>query len=381
MSSISRRTDGKYRGRYRDPSGREHARHFARKVDAQRWLDEATASIVTGQYVDPKAGRETFKQYAERWRAVQVHRPATKSHVERMLRLHVYPVLGDWPLASILPSDVQAWVAGMQLAPSTVHVVHGIVAGIFNAAVGDRRIATSPCGRTRLPKVEPKRVVPLSTTAVEALIAAVPESSRALIVLAAGTGLRQGEVLGLTLDRVDFLRRTITVDRQIVSLGTTDPYLGPTKTAASVRTIPLPQVVAEALAEHVRVYGATEVEVEDQTRAKPGPVTVPLLFVDSQGRPWRRGLFGSRVWLPAVEAADGVPAGTGFHQLRHFYASLLIRHGESVKTVQSMLGHASASETLDTYSHLWPDSDERTREAVDGVLLAGPADSMRTAEA
>ncbi len=60
--------------------------------------------------------------------------------------------------------------------------------------------------------------------------------------------------------------------------------------------------------------------------------------------------------------------GYTFHSLRHYYASLLIRHGESVKTVQARLGHASASETLDTYSHLWPDSDDRTRDAIDAVL-------------
>ena len=68
--------------------------------------------------------------------------------------------------------------------------------------------------------------------------------------------------------------------------------------------------------------------------------------------------------------------GTGLHELRHFYASLLIRHGESVKTVQRRLGHATAAETLDTYAHLWPDSDDRTREAIDSVL--GAAESSGT---
>jgi len=63
------------------------------------------------------------------------------------------------------------------------------------------------------------------------------------------------------------------------------------------------------------------------------------------------------MWRPAVAAVDAAPAGTGMHDLRHFYASLLIRHGESVKVVQARLGHATAAETLDTYSHLWPDSD------------------------
>lgn len=93
------------------------------------------------------------------------------------------------------------------------------------------------------------------------------------------------------------------------------------------------------------------------------------------GLPVRRASFYSRVWQPSLRAA-GLPPTTRFHDTRHYYASLLIRHGESVKTVQARLGHASATETLDAYSHLWPDSDDRTREAVDSVLLA---DSSRTA--
>jgi integrase len=84
------------------------------------------------------------------------------------------------------------------------------------------------------------------------------------------------------------------------------------------------------------------------------------------GRPITRSVFGHK-WRAAVEAS-GLPDGTGFHALRHYYASLLIRHGESVKTVQARLGHASAVETLDTYSHLWPDSDDRTRDAIYSVL-------------
>jgi len=85
------------------------------------------------------------------------------------------------------------------------------------------------------------------------------------------------------------------------------------------------------------------------------------------------------VWRPAARSA-GIPSGVGFHALRHFYASLLIRHGESVKVVQNRLGHASAAETLDTYSHLWPDSEDRTRQAVDAVLGGAVVSSSCHAE-
>ena len=110
MTSIAKRSDGKWRARYRDDVGKQHARHFNRKVDAQRWLDEVTAAVVTGQYVDPKAGRITFREYAEQWRQAQVHRPSSEAHVERMLRRHAYPTFGDRPISTILPSEVQAWV-------------------------------------------------------------------------------------------------------------------------------------------------------------------------------------------------------------------------------------------------------------------------------
>lgn len=230
-------------------------------------------------------------------------------------------------------------------------LVYGYVASIFKAAVRDRLIASSPCIEIKLPKVEPRRVDPLATEIVEKLIDAVPARYRALVVLGAGTGLRQGEAFGLTLDRVDFLRRTLKVDRQIVLLPGADPYLAPPKTKDSHRTIPLPKVVIDALAAHLAAFPAGD---------------NGFIFTNAVGAPIRRTRF-SVMWRKAVADA-GAPDATGFHALRHYYASLLIRHGESVKTVQARLGHKDATETLNTYSHLWPDSDDRTRDAIDEVL-------------
>lgn len=350
----------RWRARYVDPDGKEHARGFARKTDAQRWLDEVTAAVVTGQYVDPKAGQVMFRDYAERWREIQVQRPSSRAHVETMLRRHAYPTLGDKPLSSILPSDIQAWIKSLGLAPATVGVIHGIVSTIMKAAIRDRRIVANPCDGTKLPKVQRQQIVPLTTEQVSAVRDALPAELRALVTLAAGTGMRQGECFGLTVDRIKFLERTVTVDRQLVTVQGQAPTHGPTKTQASNRTIPLPQVVVDALAAHLAEF----------------PVGPDGLVFTLGGKPITRQAFGHK-WRPAVSAAD-VPAGTGFHALRHYYASLLIRHGESVKTVQARLGHASAVETLDTYSHLWPDSDDRTRDAIDTVLGA-TADALRTA--
>jgi integrase len=358
VASIKKRPDGRWRARYRDPAGKEHAKHFDRRVDAERFLTTVEHSKLTGGYVDPRAGRITVRTYVEQWRAGQVWRPSTAASVETAMRRHVLPRFGDRPLASIRPSEVQAWVRELSdtLAPATVKLAYRFFTQAMRAAVTDRVIATSPCTGVKLPEITRERVVPLELVEVAALADAMPARYRALVTLGAGTGLRQGEAFGLTVDRIDFLRRTLTVDRQLVLLP--DPHLAAPKTKASIRSVPLPDVVLGALSRHLAAFPSDG-----------------FVFTNESGESLRRSVF-SRIWRRAVKTA-ALPAGTSFHDLRHHYASLLIRHGESVKVVQARLGHASASETLDTYSHIWPDSEDRTRAAVDSAWRAG-ADSSRT---
>lgn len=364
MASIKQRPDGVWRARYRDNAGKEHARHFKLKRDAQRWLDEVTTSVVTGQYVDPKAQQTTFRAYAATWLAAQVHKPATADLYRGHLERHAYPAFGDVPLGSILATALPAWVKRLStgdevaerkpLAPATVGVVYTIVASVFRAAVHDRKLATSPCQRIKLPAVEKTRIKPATTQQIEALANGVPPEFRALIILGAGTGMRQGEMLGLTRDRLRLLGKNpaVTVDRQLVTRPGGDTTFAPPKTEASRRVIPLPKVVIAALNEHIVTHGIGERD---------------LLFT-MFGRGITRQRF-AHMLRPAAQAVGlNSETGTGAHALRHYYASLLIRYGESVKTVQDRLGHRSATETLDTYGHMWEDSDDRTRDAVDTVL-------------
>jgi integrase len=314
------------------------------------------ADVVRGDYVDP-SDPTTFREFAENWRESQMHRPTTRAHVEANLRRHVYPYFGDRRLATIRPSEIQHWTTKLSQtkAPATVQVVHGIVAAIFKSALRDRLVSTSPCEGTRLPKKLPVEIKPLTSSIVHALADAVPPRYRALVILGAGTGLRQGECFGLDVDHVDLDERNLRVDQQLILLPGRPPFFGPPKTPASHRTVPLPDIVVEELRRHLERF-----PVQHKDR---------LLFTDGDGAAIRRTAFSRHVWRPAVSAA-GAPRGTGFQDLRHYYASLLIRHGESVKTVQKRLGHATAAETLDTYAHLWPDSDDRTREAVDAAFRA-----------
>jgi len=354
VASIDRRPDGRYRARWREhPNGPQKTKQFRRKREAELFLDSIRGDLAQGRYVDPAGGKTLFRDYAEAWRSGQVHRPSTAAQAESYLRLHAYPVLGHRTLGSIRRSEIQAWVRGRSdvLAPGSVEVVYRWVAAIFKAAVGDQLIAASPCNRIALPKRADGDVFPLTVEQVATMAEACPDRYRALIVLAAGTGLRQGECFGLSVDRVDFLHRQLRVDRQLVGARAGVPEFGPPKSKAGFRTVPLPDVVGDALAEHLGRYRSGRAD---------------LVFTNTAGSPLRRSPAGE-MWHRAARKAD-LPQWATFHDLRHFYASLLISRGCSVKTVQRRLGHQSAMETLDTYGHLWPDSDDETRNAVDEVL-------------
>lgn len=364
-SNITRRPNGKWRARFRDEDGKEYARHFDRKVDGQRWLDENRALILTGQFVSPNAGKMTFREYAEKWRGLQAHhRPATADAVRISLEKRVYPRIGDKRLRTITSTDIATMVSELSevYAPSTVTLTYSYVATIFRAAIEAREVARTPCKGIKMPEADDDAVEPrdvLTVADVFKLVDAMPARFKALVILAAGTGLRQGEAFGLTRDRVNFLERKIVVDRQLVMRNGKPSEFGPPKTKSSNRVIPLPQVVAEALSEHIDAYDVDEND---------------LLFRGERGAKMRRNTF-SPIWTSATEKAG--LEGYTFHALRHHYASLLIHHGESVKVVQARLGHKSAEETLNTYAKLWPDTEGRTRDAVDSMLRR-PADYVRT---
>jgi integrase len=343
----------RYRVRYRSPEGASRTKSFDRKIDAEAFAASVEHSKVVGTFVDATAGRMMFGDFAEAWAAAQPHRGTTAQNVRSILQRHILPTFGTRPIASIRTSEVQAWVPGLGLAPSTLRVTYGKLAAIFRAAVDDRVIVVSPCDgrKVRLPRAHGGDVVPMEPEQVRAIAAAMPAHYSALVVLLAGTGLRPAEGLGLCRSRVNWLRRTIRVDQQLVTLSGASPTLGPTKTPSSVRTIPVPDAVIAVLARHVEQYTPRDSE---------------LLFVTENGNPIHRSLLG-HVWRRAALNA-GVDGFTP-HDLRHYAASVMIAQGANVKAVQRHLGHASATTTLDTYAHLFPDAEDVTRRVLDAGLV------------
>lgn len=178
-------------------------------------------------------------------------RPAATG-VENSITKHVLPVLGAHPLASLRRSDVEALCASLRLAPSTVAVVHQHLGQLLASAVEDGLIPKNPAAKARLPKREASKAQPVPLQVVERIQAALPEWLAVAVPLGVGVGLRQGEASGLAVDRVDFLRRTLRVDQQLICRHVPAPALAPPKTASSHRIIPLATFVLDDLADHLR---------------------------------------------------------------------------------------------------------------------------------
>lgn len=363
MGSVAKRPDGKYRARWRDPAGREHAKHFTKKRDADNWLATVESDKLRGQYVDP-TDRTTVAEYARRYAASQPHNPRTARRVDSLIRTHIEGTkLGRYRLADVRPSDAQVWVTGRAqvLAQTTLRNLVSLMRSVFAAAAADRLIGTSPFANKRLvklPKANQAKVVPLTVEQVCKLADAIPARNRAMVITQAGLGLRIGELLALRASDVDFLRRTVRVETQIAPGERTRTA---PKTESSRRTVPLPQVVADALAEHMAAFP---------------PASDGSLFMTRFSGPYRHDYYGAQIFKAAVNRA-GLPPETTPHDLRHHYASVLLFAGESVIAVAERLGHKNANLVLSTYGHLMPGSEDRTRKAIDAAWNA-TSDSVRT---
>jgi integrase len=254
---------------------------------------------------------------------------------------------------------VQAWVSdrAQVLSPGTLRLLVALLRSVYTAAVHDRLVASSPVTRVSLPRSERQRIVPLTVAQVHALAEAMPARCRAMVIAQTGLGLRVADLLALRVEDIDFLRRTVQVEWQTSPDG--KQRVVP-KTPRSRRTLPLPGVVAEALAAHMAAYQ---------------PADDGSLFTTAAGTMYRHEHYGSRIFANAARMA-GLPPGTTSHHLRHHYASVLLAAGESVVTVAERLGHENGTLVLKTYGHLMPDMDDRTRRAIDA---AWTADGLETA--
>ena len=260
MASVKKQPNGRWRARYRDDTGKEHARHFPRKVDARRWLDEVTTSVVTGQYVDPRAGTVTFERFYAQWSQRQVWVASSRVSADHAAASVTFAQV---PLRSLRRSHVEHWVKTMstRLVASTISTRMSIVRAVLRGAVADRVIATDPSEGVVLPrrrKREAAMQIPTSDE-VARLIACAEHPFRPFVAVCAFAGLRLGEAAGLRVGDVDFLRRRLDVARQLQSDGRAVRECPPKY--GSERAVYLADEMVTMLAQHVAENRAGSVPV------------------------------------------------------------------------------------------------------------------------
>jgi integrase len=358
---------------YQDTAGRRHARSFDKKADAERYLALMGADVARGAWVDPALGRTKFGGYAREWLAAQTFDVSTREQVEHRLRVYAYPTWEDVPLGRIRTAAVQKWLAELtqRLAPSTVRQAFVHFSAILSAAVDDEMIAKNPCKSRSVapPAVVRQRVVPWPIPRVRAVIDAHPSRYRALPAVAAAAGLRQGEVFGLSVDDVDFLRRTIHVVRQVKYVRNQLVFAPPKY--GTGRDVPLSDALAVMLSEHIKEFPPVTVELPwgDPAAAKVRRVKVPLLFTSRERKALNKNYINAFVWKPALAEAGVAPLrSNGMHALRHFCASNWLEQGVSIRAVAEYLGHRDEGFTLRTYTHLMPTAEDKTRLASDALF-------------
>lgn len=362
MASIAKRTDGRWRARHRDPSGREVARHFARKIDAQRWLDSVTTDVGSGTYVDRSRSRIAVGEWAQKWLETKTNLKATtRRDYESLLHAHIEPRWGSTALADVRHEDVASWLAELSsrgLSASRVRAAHVALSQMMKLAVRSGRLARNPAEYVPLPRVRRATKRYLTHDEVEDLADAAGEY-RAAILFLAYTGVRYGELAAVRVARLNLMRRRAMIEEALAEVA--GRVVSSTPKTHQTRAVPVPRFMIEELAQLVA-----------------GKDPHDHVFTRSDGKVLRLSWFRRYVFTPAVRAAglDGLTP----HGLRHTAASLAIASGADVKVVQTMLGHASATMTLDLYGHLYADRLDEISDRMDSARTesqAHRADSPR----
>ena len=220
----------------------------------------------------------------------------------------------------------------------------------------DSLIAKNPAKGVKLPKIASSRLDAtrvLGIGDVVHLAEAIEPRYRAMVILAAGTGLRFGEVAALRTTSIDMLRRKLQVTETLRDINGSIDF-GPPKTRKSRRVVTMPQFVINDLASHLASYGDGD---------------GGLIFTDTLGGPIRPSNFRRRIWHPAVEASVGPPLR--FHDLRHSHAAVPISEGVHPKTISERLGHESITITMDIYGDLLPGVEEAAADSIDAAYNRG----------
>lgn len=351
MASIQKRTNGKYLVRWRNEENKERSKQFDLMRDAKRYAAQIETDLARGDYVDPKAGDVTLQEFFDEWQQRQVWEETTRDNAIQVMKVTPF---ADMPLNKIRRSHIESWIKVMQkkYAVKTLRGYFQTARTIIRGAIRDDLIIKDPTRDIRLPRLQNRETAMRVPTAAEikTMVDAAEQWFKPVIALGAFAGLRRGEIAALKLTDIDFLGRSIRVDRQIQKPIRKDPEIRDPKNGSN-RTVYVPDELLVMLSEHVKNVGV----YSDEQWLFAGKDGYPKLPTGLQYR-----------WDTLIENTN--VEGITLHDLRHFFASGLIASGCDVVTVQKAMGHSSASITLNVYSHLWPDAADRTRAAAGGLM-------------
>ena len=361
FGSVRQLPSGRWQARYRDLAGVPHMapQTFATRPEAARFLAQVETDLARGEWTDPRAGRVSFAEWAGRWQETTTNlRPNTRALHAYLLRRFLLPAFAGTALADVDLMAVRSWLAGLEdgvVSPNTVAKAYRLLARIMDTAVEAGMIVRNPCSVKGAATERAPEMRVATVAQVGALAEAIDPRYRALVLVAAYAGLRWGELVGLRVKRVDLLHARIAVVEQATEINGQFAW-GPPKTEAGRRTVTLPAVAAEALAEHLAAY------------SQPG--LDGLVFTSSEGGLLRRSNFSRRVWHPATRSVG--LAGLRFHDLRHTSATLSIAAGASTRELMARMGHSSSAAAL-RYQHVMAGRDAAIAAALDQLIDAASA--------
>ncbi len=360
----------RYKVRYLTPSGEERSRAFpdGQLKAAKEWKVQREADLARGTYVDPRAGRVRLRDFATEWLASLDVDESSRQNLEMRFRRRVLPYFGTTELGALKPSGLRSWDRWLRdegLSERYRHTLFCNFSAMFTAAVDDDLVPKSPFVSKSVKKPTPAKhkVIPWPERQVWAVQDALHPRFAVTVDLGAGLGLRQGECFGLAVDDVDFLRGVVHVQRQVKKVRGKHVFALPKYHKS--RDLPLSEPVKLAFAEHLRRYPPIMVTLPWDVPGGPEQ-SHRLVLSAVRGGVVDANNFNAYRWKPALRAV-GVSCGryeNGMHELRHFFASVLLDQGESIKAVAEWLGHSDAAFTLKTYTHLMPSSSERTKGVI-----------------
>ena len=337
----------------RDPgTGKQIQRSFSGKTqkEVREKMQAAAVAINEDSYATPS--KLTLGAWLDIWSAEYLGdvKPRTKDSYKATIKNHIKPALGAVKLSGLSPHDIQRFYNSLQkgenpLSPKSVKNTHGVLHKALQQAVKNGYIKSNPADACELPRIEKAQIKPLDSLDIKRFLdAARGNPFEFVYVVTLFTGMREGEVLGLTWDCIDFKAGTITVNKQLQRIRGEGVYkLVSTKNGKSRLITPAPSVMAMILQQRkrqsdwqIKSYGAWSNPLH-------------LVFTNELGN----NLSAQTVYLHFKKIAESIGRPSArFHDLRHSYAVAALQAGDDVKTVQETLGHHSAAFTLDVYGHV-----------------------------